>query len=102
MAPASTGPAAHQSRLPTDGERECEGALVGGRRSFSQLALGRHYGRSAPRPSEGRVSHCQEVGAAVTVSPWPTLWAGESEPSSWVGATVTVSDEILRECPSKP
>ena len=46
----------------------------------SQLALGRHCGRPAPRPGEEGVSHGQEVGAAVTVSPWPTLWAGQSEP----------------------
>ena len=35
----------------------------------------------APGPAacEVGVSHGQEVGAAVTGSPWPTLWAGLSQ-----------------------
>ena len=60
-------------------------------------------GRPAPRPSEegaSHTAHCHspEVGAAVTVSPWPTLWAPcrrrpvtLGECWSEVGPAVTVS-----------
>ena len=69
----------------------------------SQLALqvGRHCGQE-------RVSHSPGMGEAVTVSPWPTLWApgpaaGEDGVihGQEVGAAVTVSpwSTLWSPCP---
>ena len=47
----------------------CSGSLL------NLCLAGRHCGRSAPQPGEEEVSHGPGFGAAVTVNPWPTLWA---------------------------